>query len=416
MTTLPASDAVRNPGLASKADPSLFTPAPLPVAPLDEAGRIACLRLIRSTNVGPVTFRKLINLHGGAVEALAALPEMARHTNTKRDIKICPAARAEAELEAAERAGAKPLFTIEPGFPTLLALTDTPPPMLYVKGNAALMNAPCVAIVGSRQSSAAGIKLARTFASHLGEAGIVIVSGLARGIDGAAHKAALNRGTIAVVAGGVDVAYPPEHEDLQNQIAEQGCVVSEMPPGFLPRGTDFPRRNRIIAGISLGVLIVEAARKSGSLVTARMASELGREVFAVPGHPLDPRAEGTLKLLQDGATLATSARDIIETLGPIGATSQSGLEDATEPSVFQVQTRSHLEPAAPPEEADTEKVLSALGPSPIDMDEIARATGLTIRSVRSIIFELDLSGRIEHHGQQLIALKEQTQTDQPIRD
>ena len=392
--------------MANRGEPSLFTPAPLPVAALDHAGRVACLRLIRSSNIGPVTFRKLINLHGGAEQALAALPEIAQRSNSKRKIQICPKPRAEAELEAADRVGAIPLFTIEPGFPALLAVTDAPPPLLYVKGDAALLNRPCVAIVGSRQSSAAGIKLARTFASQLSGAGLCIVSGLARGIDGAAHRAALAKGTIAVVAGGVDVAYPPEHADLQTEIGAQGCVISEMPPGFLPRGTDFPRRNRIIAGISLGVLIVEAARKSGSLVTARMASEIGREVFAVPGHPLDPRAEGTLKLLKDGATLATSAKDILEALSPIGASLQDGLSEPAITNAFQERVGQQTEPHTPPDEADTDKVLSALSPNPIDMDEVARATGLSIRSVRSIVFELDLSGRIEHHGQQLIALRE----------
>ncbi len=406
MKTLPAYDAARNPRLANRGEPSLFTPAPLPVAALDEAGRVACLRLIRSSNIGPVTFRKLINLHGGAEQALAALPEIAQRSNSTRKIKICPKARAEAELEAAENVGATPLFTIEPGFPALLAVTDTPPPMLYVKGDAELLNRPCIAIVGSRQSSAAGIKLARTFAAQLGDAGLCIASGLARGIDGAAHQAALANGTIAVVAGGVDVAYPPEHADLQHRIGEQGCVISEMPPGFLPRGTDFPRRNRIIAGISLGVLIIEAARKSGSLITARMASEIGRDVFAVPGHPLDPRAEGTLKLIKEGATLATSASDIIEALNPIGASLQDGLCEPALKYSFKASSGPPTEPHTPPDEADTEKVLSALSPNPIDMDEVARATGLTIRAVRSIIFELDLSGRIEHHGQQLIALRE----------
>ncbi len=411
MKILPASKAVRKRRLANRGEPSLFTPAPLPVAALDEAGRIACLRLIRSSNVGPVTFRKLINLHGGAEQALAALSEMAQRTNSKRRIQICPTARAEAELEAAEKVGAIPLFTIEPGFPALLAVTDTPPPMLYVRGQAALLNKPCLAIVGSRQSSAAGIKLARVFAAQLGDAGLCIVSGLARGIDGAAHQAALAKGTIAVVAGGVDVAYPPEHADLQNSIAEQGCVVSEMPPGFLPRGTDFPRRNRIIAGISLGVLIVEAARKSGSLVTARMASEIGRDVFAVPGHPLDPRAEGTLKLLKDGAVLATSAKDVLEALTPIGAMLQDGMSEPEETQPFRPLTlKAPQESHTPPDEAAMEKVLSALSPNPIDMDEVARATGLTIRTVRSLVFELDLSGRIEHHGQQLIALRETPQS------
>lgn len=375
-------------------------PAPLPVAPLDDNGRLACLRLIRSSNIGPVTFRKLINQFGGAEEALNALPSLAARSRGAREIKICPPDQARAELDTAREIGAQPLFTIEPGFPALLALTDTPPPMLYVKGDAALLNKPCLAIVGSRQSSAAGTKLARTFAVALANAGLCIVSGLARGIDGAAHHAALGQGTIAVVAGGVDVAYPPEHKDLQDKIVSDGAVVSEMPPGFLPRGTDFPRRNRIIAGMSLGVVIVEAARKSGSLVTARLASEIGREVFAVPGHPLDPRAAGTLKLLKDGATMATSPQDIVEVLQPLETSLQSGLKEPGHAFAFRPPPPADH---APPNEADTDKVLAALSPNPIDVDELARATALSIRAVRSIVFELDLSGQIEHHGQQLVA-------------
>lgn len=396
--------------LANPDEPSLFVPAPLPVAPLDDAGRLACLRLIRSTNVGPVTFRKLINQFGGAQNALSALPELASKTNSRRKFRICPAARAEAELEAAKKIGAEPLFTIEPGFPSALAVTDAPPPMLYVKGDVALLNTPCLAIVGSRQASAAGIKLARTIAAGCAEAGLTIVSGLARGIDGAAHSAALPTATIAVVAGGIDQIYPPEHEQLHNKIAEQGCLASEMPPGFIPRSADFPRRNRIIAGLSLGVVIIEAARKSGSLVTARMAGEMGREVFAVPGHPLDPRAQGTLKLLRDGAQLATCADDIVEVLKPIAAAHTTGLAEAAELPEFNAPT------VPSPTNADSgnfatnqssaiDLVLNALGPHPVEMDELARATGLSIRDVRSVVFELDLSGEIEHHGHQLIGLR-----------
>ncbi len=398
---------MRNRRLATPpTEQNLFTPAPLPVAPLDQAGRIACLRLIRSTNVGPVTFRKLINHHGGAEQALAALPAIAERNTKQRAIKICPAERAEAELAAAAKVGAVPLFTIEPGFPAHLAVTDAPPPLLYIKGNAALLAQPSIAIVGSRQASAAGVKLARTFSAQLAEAGLCIVSGLARGIDAAAHKAALNKATIAVLAGGVDITYPPEHVELQHAIAQHGCLVSEMPPGFQPRGADFPRRNRIIAGISLGVLIVEAARRSGSLVTARLASEMGREVFAVPGHPLDPRAEGTLQLLKDGASLATKVEDILETLQPIGADLQPGLSEPAHHMTQSLHKAATAEAPAPPNDSQTADVLAALGPNPIDVDELARATGLAIRIVRSIVFELDLSGRIEHHGHQLIALRQ----------
>lgn len=388
--------------MPSADEPSFFTPAPLPVAPLDDAGRLACLRLIRSSNIGPVTFRKLINRYGGAQNALDALQQRSGSARGHRPIKLCPVDRAEAELEAALKTGAQPVFTIEPGYPAALAMTDAPPPMLYVRGKTDLLNTQCLAIVGSRRPSAAGVKLARTLAAQLADQGLCIVSGLARGIDAAAHTASLDRGTIAVVAGGIDVIYPPEHAELQNKIIETGAVISEMPPGFVPRGADFPRRNRIIAGLSLGVVVVEAARKSGSLVTARLAGEIGREVFAVPGHPLDPRAEGTLRLLKDGATIATMARDVLDVLKPICAEAEGGLAERNGTETFHPPVQTEF---SPPEDDDAERVLAALGPTPIEMDELARATGLSVRAVRSIVFELDLSGHIEHQGQQLVALR-----------
>ena len=294
-----------------------LTPAPLPQAPLDAAQRLACLRLIRSDNVGPVTFRELINHFGGAERALEALPELSRKGGRRQAPRICARSVAEAELEAADRIGARPLFTIEPGYPPALAAVDVPPPLLYVKGNTGHLTRPMVAIVGARNGSAAGQKLARLFASHLGAAGFVIASGLARGIDAAAHDAALATGTAAVLAGGIDNVYPPENAGLQRQIAERGCLVTENPPGFVPRAQDFPRRNRIISGLALGVLIVEAARRSGTLITARMAGEQGREVFAIPGHPLDPRAEGTNALIKTGATMVTEPEDVLSALAPM---------------------------------------------------------------------------------------------------
>lgn len=375
-----------------------FTAAPLPVATLDDKQRLACLRLIRSENVGPVTFRELINRFGGASEALDALPELSRRGG--RAIRICDAATAERELEQAAKAGAAPIFTIEPGYPRNLAVLDMPPPLIYVKGQVALLQEPTVAIVGPREASAAGRKLARIFSAALGEAGLVIASGLARGIDGVAHETALATGTIAVLAGGVDMIYPPEHAELYQQICERGCVISEMPCGFTPRGSDFPRRNRIISGISLGVLIVEAARRSGTLTTARRASEQGREVFAIPGHPLDPRAEGTNMLLKEGATLVTEPADILAALEPLTAQGQR---------IFREVATSHpvlpFTPEPPPDIADhdRDRVLSALGPHPVEVDEIARATGLSIRSVRAILIELDLAGRIERHGAALVS-------------
>jgi len=265
-----------------------LTPAPLPQAPLDPAQRLACLRLIRSDNVGPVTFRELINHFGGAVQALEALPELSRKGGRRQALRICPRDVAQAELDSAAKIGARPIFTIEPGYPPALAAVDAPPPLLYVKGNAGHLTRPMVAIVGARNGSAAGQKLARLFASQLGAAGFVIASGLARGIDAAAHDAALATGTVAVLAGGIDNIYPPENAGLQRAIGERGCLVTENPPGFVPRAQDFPRRNRIISGLSLGVLIVEAARRSGTLITARMAGEQGGRCSPFPATPSIP--------------------------------------------------------------------------------------------------------------------------------
>jgi DNA processing protein len=381
-----------------------LTPAPLPQAHLDARQRLACLRLIRSGNVGPVTFRELINQFGGAVEALDALPEMSRRGG-RQHLRICPRADAEAELEAAERIGAHPLFTIEPGYPPALAVLPVPPPLLYVKGEVSLLLRPMLAIVGARNGSAAGQKLTRLFAARIGSAGFVIASGLARGIDAAAHEAALATGTVAVVAGGVDVVYPPEHQRLQAEIGERGCLVSEQPPGFVPRAKDFPRRNRIISGVSLGVVIVEAARRSGTLITARMAAEQGREVFAVPGHPLDPRAEGTNRLLKTGATLVTEPEDVLDALAPmLRQPVSAGLahpEGAGEPPARPIEPSAGLPEVGVEAQA---RVLGALGPAPVDIDELARATGLPIRSIRIALIELDLAGRIERHGHQLVSL------------
>jgi DNA processing protein len=376
-----------------------LTPAPLPQAHLDAAQRLACLRLIRSSNVGPVTFRELVNQFGRAVAALDALPELSRRGG-RASLRICPRADAEAELEAADRIGARPLFTIEPGYPPALVVLPVSPPLLYVKGDIGQLLRPTLAIVGARNGSAAGQKLARLFAARIGGAGFAIASGLARGIDAAAHEAALPTGTVAVVAGGIDVVYPPEHERLQAEIGERGCLISEQPPGFVPRAKDFPRRNRIISGISLGVVIVEAARRSGTLITARMAAEQGREVFAVPGHPLDPRAEGTNRLLKTGATLVTEPEDVLEALvpmlreaPPVDSLHLDGTREATRlPDLPEVGA------------GDKARLLGALGPAPVDIDELARATGLSIRAIRIALIELDLAGRIERHGHQLVSL------------
>ena len=385
--------------------PNLFAAAPLPVAALDDAQRIACLRLIRSENVGPATFRALINHYGGAQPALDALPELGRRAGRGRPLRICPQARAEAELDAARRAGADILFTIEPGYPAALAFLEGAPPMLYAKGRIELLNQRIISIVGSRQSSAAGQQLARQFSGAFGAAGYVVGSGLARGIDAASHQAALATGTIGVLAGGIDIVYPPEHKGLQADIGERGCLIAEQPLGFQPRAQDFPRRNRIISGIARAVVIVEAARRSGSLITARLADEQGREVFAVPGHPLDPRAEGTNQLLKDGATMATVPQDVLSVLA------DQAVVRAPRPMPARLEEPRQAPPAAASaavdetQADDLQRVAAVLGPAPVNIDEITRATGLSVRVVQVAVLELVLAGRLELHGSQLVSLK-----------
>ncbi len=379
-------------------------PPPLPTARLDDSQRLACLRLIRSENVGPATFRALINHFGGARAALAALPELSARGGRRTAIRICPEAAAEAELAAAERIGARPLFTIEPGYPAALAVIDGAPPLIYVKGDDRLLARPAIGIVGSRAASAAGQQLTRQIAAGLGEAGYVVTSGLALGIDTAAHHAALETGTVAVLAGGLDMIYPPQNADLHHAIAERGCLVGEQPPGFQPRGNDFPRRNRIISGLSLGVVVVEAARRSGSLITARRAADQGREVFAVPGHPLDPRAAGTNHLIKEGATLITCAEDVVNALQPFGRPRQavSGqIQLLEEPAPARDAAP---EPLPQVERDERSRVIAALGPAPVHIDEVARATQLPIRIVQTVLLELALAGRLEHHGSQLVSL------------
>ncbi len=277
-----------------------------------------------------------------------------------------------------------------------------PPPLIYVKGDAALLGRPMLAVVGSRDASAAGTKLARLMAREIGRAGVVIASGLARGIDRAAHEASLDTGSVAVLAGGLDVVYPPEHASLHEEIARCGCLISEMPPGFVPRGQEFPRRNRIIAGVALAVLVVEAARRSGTLVTARLANEIGRDVFAIPGHPLDPRAEGTNRLIKQGATMVTEAGDILEALAPQVA---SGFRETVAPPAV-VEALQVPPPRPPPllTQSDRDRLVAALGPAPVDVDELVRTTGLGLRTVQVLLMELALAGRIERHGGQLVSL------------
>ena len=365
---------------------------------LSDLERLNWLRLLRSEKVGVITFYELLRLYGTATNALEALPKINK-TNPNYKINICSLSKAKSELRHAEKIGAKLIAFGEPSYPKQLSLTDVPPPLIYVKGQLSLLDRPILSIVGARNGSAAGQKITEVLAYELGKLGYVIASGLAKGIDTAAHKVSLENGTIAVVAGGIDVLYPPENSDLQNQISKKGLIISENPPGFRPRGQDFPRRNRIISGIAHAVLIIEAALKSGSLITARYALEQNREVFAVPGNPLDPRAAGTNKLIKQGANILTCTTDVTEILAPI--IRQEASLFATRKSTLKLDKV--VEPAQIMDE-DRQKVMLALGPTPINIDELIRCTGLPPGKVQVILLELDLTGKIERHGRQLVSL------------
>src|SRR5437868_6214798 len=360
---------------------------------LSDEQRIDWLRLIRSDNVGPRTFRSLINHFGSARTALQRLPDLARRGGAARPARICSDEDARAELAASKRLGVTLVAPGEAGYSPRLATVDDAPPMLAVRGALEVLMRPMIAIVGSRNASGAGLKFAGTLARDLGEAGFVIASGLARGIDQAAHRASIDSGTVAVLAGGHDKVYPPEHEDLLAAILNSGgAAISEMPLGHVPRARDFPRRNRLISGVALGVVVVEAAHRSGSLITARIAAEQGREVFAVPGSPLDPRAAGTNDLIKQGATLATEASDVINAVEPIMGRPLASREPDHEPL------------ASEPDQGDRSRVINLLGPSPVLLDDLIRMAGTSPATVRTVLLELELAGRLERHGGGLVSL------------
>jgi DNA processing protein len=363
---------------------------------LTDEQRIDWLRLIRSQNVGPRTFRALINHFGGARAALEALPALARRGGSGGAPQIYSREQAVREIEAARKLGASLIAIGEADYPRRLQAIDDAPPLLALRGNRAALAMPAVAIVGSRNASAAGLKITQQLARELGGAGFATVSGLARGIDAAAHRASLASGTLAVLAGGLDRIYPPEHAELVEGIVPTGLVVSEMPFGWEPRARDFPRRNRLISGISLGVVIVEAAKRSGSLITARLALEQGREVFAVPGSPLDPRAEGTNGLLKQGATPVTEAADIVAVLRPIIGTELP----VREPEADGGEPTEHVEPASD----ERTRIVGLLSPVPISMDDLVRLSKTSPRVVRIVLLELEIAGRLERHGGGLISL------------
>lgn len=363
---------------------------------LTDAQRLDWLRLIRSDNVGPRTFQTLVRHYGGPREALRALPDLARRGGAERAGRIFSLEDAERELRAAERHGVTYVALDEPDYPARLRMIDDAPPLIGVCGRLETLASPMIAIVGSRNASGAGAKFAGVIAHDLAGAGFIVVSGLARGIDAAAHRASLQSGTVAVLAGGHGHIYPPEHLGLLGELLRHGAALSEMPFDWEPRAHDFPRRNRLISGLSLGVVIVEAARRSGSLITARMALEQGREVFAVPGSPLDPRAEGTNGLLKQGATLVTEAADVLSVLQPI--LGRSNELSAREPDIDALQ-----EPGEPQSD-ERNRVMALLGPSPIDIDDLIRLSGTRPAIVRMVLLELEIAGRLDRQAGGRVAL------------
>ncbi len=364
-------------------------------ARLHEEDRIDWLRLIRSDNIGPRTFHDLVKYYGGVGPALAALPALARRGGSTRPFRIVSREQAQAELTAARATGVEFITLGEPDYPSRLKMIEDPPPIVAVRGNFGALGRPSVAIVGSRNASAAGVKFAERIARDLGEAGFVIVSGLARGIDAAAHRASLNTGTVGVLAGGHARIYPPEHAGLLDKIVMNGAAISEMPFAWEPRAHDFPRRNRLISGLSLGVVVVEAARRSGSLITARLQ---GREVFAVPGSPLDPRSEGANGLLKQGATPVTEAADVITAIEPILGRSIE-LPSAQEPSQELLGA-----PDAEPDTDERSRLIALLGPAPVSIDDLVRLSQSSITTVRGILLELEIAGRLSRHGAGLVSL------------
>ena len=369
-----------------------------PQHPLPPAERLDWLRLIRSENVGPITFTRLMERYGSAAQALAALPDLARRGGRGRPIVIATRTAAERELAACARIGARLVAKVEPGYPAALRMLDDAPPLLCVRGDVGLLNRPAVAIVGARNASANGRRLARDLARALGEAGFVVVSGMARGIDTSAHQGALASGTVCVLAGGVDVVYPPENQSLYEEAVSHGTVVAEMPIGTVPQASYFPRRNRLISGVSLGVVVVEATLRSGSLITARLALEQGREIFAVPGSPLDPRCNGPNDLIRQGATLVETAEDILRVLDNM----------LRRPLAERKRADFLAPPPSVNEDAEAERALAlvveAMGASPVTVDEIIRQCQLSPSVMSMALLELELAGRLERHPGNRVSL------------
>ncbi len=381
---------------------------------LTDRQRLSWLRLLRSENIGAVSFRNLIDHYKTAENALAALPELIRKGGGSASIKIASLEDTEKEIQEAERLGIRFIGMGEPDYPVFLKVTEAPPPLIAIKGNVSIFQKTSIGIIGSRNASAAGKKLTAQFAHFLGEEDFVTISGLARGIDSVAHQASLKTGTVAVMAGGIDHIYPPENKKLyEDIIANGGAIISEMPISWKPRAIDFPRRNRIIAALSLGLLVVEAALRSGSLITARQAAEMGRLIFAIPGSPLDPRSVGTNNLIKDGALLTTHPSDIIETLTPlISSLPNSQLNFFEEPSSLQLEKEdcnSVDEKNSHPslmgdDDAARAAILSALSTTPIDIDTLSTHAGVPLPTLYLLLVELELAGKLIRHSGGCVSL------------
>lgn len=365
---------------------------------LTPAQRIAWLRLVRTDNIGPVTFRQLLNRFGSAEAAIAALPELSKRA--ARPLQVISQTRAEDEIAGLSRYGARLVAQGEPAYPSHLNYIAGAPPLLTLAGGQQLDWQRSIGIVGARTASSAGVKMTRQLALDLGAKGYVIVSGLARGIDSAAHRAALQTGTIAVLAGGFDRIYPAENIPLAHDILDHGgALLTEMPLGWEPRARDFPRRNRLVSGLSLGVVVVEAAKRSGSLITARLALEQNREVFAVPGSPLDPRAEGGNLLIQQGARLVTNADDIVEGLGNADPARSALFDPEWQPEGGEAVN------STPPDDSDRSRLLEALSTTPVEVDELITQTGIAAHAMQILLLELDLAGQVEWSSGQLVGLR-----------
>lgn len=368
--------------------------------PLSDNERKAYVRLARTENVGPVTFNRILDRYGSAEKALEALPELSRKGGRKKPLTAPSMDSVDAELSAIEKAGGQIMTSADPDYPISLAALEDAPPVITIFGYAHLLNKPCLGMVGARNASLNGRKMAEKLARECGQKGeAVIVSGLARGIDAAAHQGALDAGTVAVLGGGADVIYPRENEKLYHAIKEQGAIVAENPLGWQPRARDFPRRNRIISGLSLGVVVVEATLRSGSLITARLAGEQGRDVLAVPGFPGDPRAQGPNSLIKDGAILVQNAEDVLESLQPAGLYK---LEEKRH-SDFQPNT---AQPDGGISNDMRQSLIENISFTPVAVDELVRTCQLNIGQVHEILLELELAGRLDRHPGNRVSLTE----------